>query len=82
MSTKERGESTMTRDEHMKWCKRRAFALVETSDLAHTFGRLMCDLNNHPETQGCTGITRGLTLMMTGHLDTQAEMRAFIIGLD
>ncbi len=72
----------MTRDEHIKWCKARALALVETGDLGHTFGRLMNDINNHPKTQGHVVITRGLTLMMTGRLDTQAEMRELIKGLD
>jgi hypothetical protein len=33
-----------TRDEHLAWCKRRAFEYVDTGDLAHAVANMESDL--------------------------------------
>ena len=40
----------LTRDEHLAWCKRRAFEYVGAGDLTHAVASMASDLKTHPDT--------------------------------
>lgn len=71
-----------TREEHLKWCKKRALEYVDAGDLNQAFASMGGDLNKHPETEGHPAMVLGLLLMMGGHLTTPDEMRKFILGFN
>jgi hypothetical protein len=70
----------MTRAEHLAWCKERALEYVEAGDLHNAFASMNSDLQKHPETEGHIGSELGMMLMLSGHLDSPAEMRRWIEG--
>lgn len=69
----------MTREQHIAWCKERALAYLP-QDLPKAFGSMLSDIERHPETRGHSGCQLGKMLLMTGGLDTERTMRAFIEG--
>ncbi len=70
----------MTRDEHVEWCKQRAYEYLEQGDVTQAFASMGSDLNKHPDTKDHSGVAIGLQLMMIGNLSTIPEMRHFIDG--
>ena len=72
----------MSRQEHLDWCKKRAFEYVDIGDLENAFSSMLSDLGKHPETQNHIGIKLGMMLMMSHMLDSQEKMRKFIIGFN
>jgi hypothetical protein len=72
--------STMTRADHLAWCKTRALAYVDLGDNHDAFASLMSDLGKHPETAGHGAIELGMMLLLAGLLDTATQMRDFIDG--
>lgn len=42
----------MTRDEHLAWCKERAFAYADKGDLSSAVASMGSDLSKHDETKG------------------------------
>lgn len=70
--------TTITRDEHLQWCKDRALEYVTAGDLQQALASMLSDLRKHPETAQHIGIPLGSRLMMTGHLNTSADMRNWI----
>lgn len=76
-------ETTVTREEHMAWCKERALAILDAGgDTAEAFASMASDLNKHPETEHHVGVELGMGLMMIGNLRTAGEMRKFIEGFN
>ena len=45
---------TMTRDEHLAWCKRRALEYVDAGDLTNAVASMGSDLKKHPDTDNPT----------------------------
>jgi hypothetical protein len=72
---------SMTRAEHIDWCKQRALAYVDAGDLHNAFASLNSDLGKHPDTQNHGAIELGMMLMIGGHLDTPKRMREWIEGV-
>lgn len=72
----------MTRSEHISWCKKRALEYVDQNDNQQAFASMVSDLSKHPETQGHVAIQLGMTLNMSGKLNTSHEMRKFIEGFN
>jgi len=72
----------MTRSEHVQWCKDRAMEYVNDGDLTGAYASMTLDLGKHPETEGHSGITLGMTLLMADHLSTRHEMERFINGFN
>ena len=70
----------MNRNEHVQWCKDRALKYVDKGDLTSAFASMGSDLKKHPDTKNHAGVSLGLTLMISGKLSTQDEMREFING--
>jgi len=75
-------ETTVTRDEHLAWCKQRALELVDAGDLTGAFASMGSDLNKHPETENHVGVQLGMGLLMIGDLSTPDKMRRFIEGFN
>ena len=60
---------TMTRDEHLAWCKRRALEYVDAGDLTNAVASMGSDLKKHPDTDNPTlsGLVRiGMMYVMDG----------------
>ena len=72
----------VSRKEHLEVCKKHALELVEAGDLRNALVSLGSDLNKHPETADHMAIQLGVILLMSGQLDTPAEMRKFINGFN
>jgi len=71
-----------TRQEHLEWCKRRALAYIEASDLTQAYASMVSDLGKHPETKNHAGIQLGMMMLMSNHLGTPEKMRKFIEGFN
>jgi len=75
-------ETTVSRSEHVAWCKQRALELVDAGDLNGAFASMGSDLNKHPETQNHPACELGMMLLVGGFLGTPVEMRKFIEGFN
>lgn len=73
-------EETLTRAQHIEWCKQRALELVETGDLEEAFKSMLSDLTKHPETVQHVGIHIGIQQKMSGTLNTKEALVEFING--
>ena len=71
-----------TRQEHLEWCKQRAFEYCDAGDLQGAYASMASDLNKHPDTEGHPAIQLGMMLMMGGHLSDEISMRKFIEGFN
>lgn len=71
----------VTREEHLAWCKERAFEYLEKGDLKNAWTSLVTDLSAHEGTAGHSAVFLGNTLLFAGKLSTQGEMREFIEGV-
>lgn len=69
----------MTREEHLKWCKKRAIQYVDAGDDKNAFASMMSDLGKHEETKNHAGIQIGMLLMLSNQL---GDMRRFIEGFN
>jgi hypothetical protein len=67
-----------TRKEHLEWCKQRANEYIDIGDLTQAFASMASDLGKHQETVGHMGITLGMSMMISGGLNSEDEMRKFI----
>jgi hypothetical protein len=73
---------TMTRADHLAWCKKRALEYADRGDTNQAFASMTSDLRKHPETEGHSAIQLGMMLMIGGHLSTAQQMRKFIEGFN
>ena len=74
--------ATISRADHLDWCKRRALEYVDANDLDQAMASMLSDLNKHDETRGHAGGEIMLMLKMGGRLTTASEMREFINGFN
>lgn len=72
----------MTRDEHLAWCKKRAHEYIDQGDVTNAMASMTSDLSKHPETEGHSGITMGMMMLMSGNLSNPSEARRFIDGFN
>lgn len=73
----------ISRSEHVAWCKKRAIEYIELGDLNQALASMSSDLQKHPETAGDKNILLiGMSLLLSGNLDTPAKMREFIEGFN
>ncbi len=73
--------ATMTRDEHLAWCKQRALAYLP-SNPKEAFSSMVSDLGKHDDLAKHIGLELGLMLLMTGHLSHPDEMRRWVEGFN
>lgn len=66
----------MTREEHLAWCKRRAYEYLDQGDVQNAITSMMSDLQKHEETKTIAGGTIDLIgfWAATSH-DKQAAKR-------
>lgn len=74
--------ATITRAQHLAWCKQRALAELESGNIEDAFASMASDLQKHPETQGHIGIQLGTMQLMGGRLSSPQQMRRFIEGFN
>lgn len=74
--------TTITRAEHLAWCKKRALEYCDAGDLRQAWASMTSDLRKHPETENHGAIRLGAMMFFGGHLETQEEMRKFINGFN
>ena len=67
----------MNRSEHLQWCKDRANAYVDSSDIQQAFASMVSDMNKHEETKGPCLVELGM--MYAVNNDAEA-MRRWING--
>ncbi len=72
----------MTRQEHIKFSKKRALAYVDAGDYQQAYDSMAGDLLGHVENKDHLGIRLGFLQLMAGALNTEAEMRKFIEGFN
>jgi len=70
------------RSEHLKWCKQRANEYVESDDLQNAFASFMSDMSKHTETSNHLALEMGMTLLLSGNLSTQHQMKQWIDGFN
>ena len=73
---------TMTREEHLNWCKLRALGYVDNGDCSNAVASMMSDIGKHPETANHVGIQLGMSLGMGGHMNSTEETRKWIEGFN
>ena len=73
---------SISRAEHLAWCKKRALEYVDAGDLTNAFASMGSDLEKHPETAKHAGIELGMMLLVFGHLSTRDKMAEFIEGFN
>ena len=71
----------MNRIEHMNWCKQRAMEYIKAGDLNQAFVSMCSDVMKHEETKmHATTNQLGMSLLMTGNLNTVKQMTDWIQG--
>jgi hypothetical protein len=67
---------TVTRDEHLAWCKRRALEYAAAGDLANAVANMAADLKKHPDTDNpaLNGLTM-IGMMYVSDADKAAVQR-------
>lgn len=70
----------MNREEHLAWCKERALKYVDHQDYKNAIASMCSDLRKHPETENHSGAQIGLLLAISGHLNTEHQVRNWIVG--
>ncbi len=73
---------TVTRAEHLQWCKDRAMQYVKKGDYQQAFASMGSDLNKHPETANHSAMKLGLMLLMGEQLNSMNKMSNFIEGFN
>jgi len=74
--------STMDRSEHLQWCKHRALIYLDQGHLKAAFTSMINDLRKHPGTARHPAIMLGMRLQLNGLLETDKQMRDFIVGFN
>lgn len=74
--------NTITRAEHLAWCKQRALEYIKGGDANNAWASMASDMRKHPETANHIALELGMMLLMTGNLDAPHKMREFIEGFN
>lgn len=70
-----------SRADHIVWVKERALAALEANGPTKALASVVDDLPKHPETEDHAAIVLGMMLAMNGHLNSHAQMREWITGI-
>jgi len=73
---------TITREDHLKWCKSRALEILDTGDIPGAWASFASDMGKHPLTEDHSALMLGHMLLLSGHNNTDGEMRLFIEGFN
>ena len=73
----------MNRQEHLEWCKQRAYEYLDRGDVVNAWTSMCSDLGKHDETEDHPGIDLGMMMLLTDTgLRTAEETRKFIEGFN
>jgi len=72
----------MNRAEHLQWSKDRANEYINQDNTKDAFASFLSDMGKHPETANHLALDLGLTLLMSGQLSTQHQMKDWIDGFN
>lgn len=74
---------TMTRDEHLKWCKDRAMEYVRRGELLEGVTSMMSDMDKNPETKlGPATSALGIVAAMSATRGDRDFVERFILGFN
>jgi len=65
----------MDREEHLEWCKQRAYEYLDKGDTETAYASFITDMKTHPETANHIGLELGIRILVSGNMD---NMRKFI----
>ena len=74
-------QSSITREEHIVWCKLRAYKYLEEGNFRNAIACLQSDLSKHPTTESHAAIEISYQLQMNGDLQYPDQIRKFIAGV-
>jgi len=69
-----------TRQEHLDWCKKRAYEFCDKGDVIQAWCSFISDMNKHSETRNHPTLELGNQLLASGHNNTPEDMKHFIEG--
>jgi len=75
-------EQTITRAEHLAWCKERALEYANAGDLTSSMASMLSDLRKHTETENHPGEKLWVMMVLGGLLNTKEEVIKFINGFN
>lgn len=70
----------MTREEHLQWCKDRAYQYLDRNDPESALGSFLSDMGKHPDTRNHPALPLLAMKISAGRAGTRAEARHFIEG--
>lgn len=73
---------TMTRAEHLAWCKQRALEYADKGDMVNAVSSMCSDLRKHPETENHAGAQLMVMEAAAGLLNSPRELRRCIEGFN
>jgi hypothetical protein len=73
-------DTTFTRAEHIRWCKRRALSYLQAGELHNAVSSMLSDLTKHPETEGLARGPLGMIGMWEANNGDMNSVRAYIEG--
>jgi hypothetical protein len=71
--------TTMTRDEHLEHCKRRALEYLDAGEVQNAICSMMSDMRQHEETKSMNQAILALGLLIATNEDP-IEARRWIVG--
>jgi len=72
----------MNKSEHLDWCKSRAFGYIENNDNKGAIASFLSDMGKHPETANHKAIDLMMSMMMSGALNDNNQLKKFIDGFN
>lgn len=72
----------ITREEHLKQCKKTAIEYIKNGDLGNAYSSFYSDMLKHPETAEHIALELGMQLLLGGHLSSPRQMEEFILGFN
>ena len=72
----------MTRQEHLEWCKFRAFEYCDKGEIENGAISFLSDMSKHDETKNHPAIGLMVIMLGNGGISTETEIRKFIDGFN
>ena len=72
--------TTMSRRDHLVWCKVRAHEYVDRGEFKEALASITSDMVKHPATEAHPGIALGMLMLLAGLLETPEAVRHYING--
>lgn len=74
----------MDRQQHLDWCKQRAYEYLDRGEVQAAFDSFASDVMKHDETKSIARLlsTMSMPMLMMGQLSTVSQMRKHIAGFN